>query len=707
MPVWARMAAVPEAVSFPRLSARTQRFRLGVPREFVVAADGRRVLFLRSSSGSDPVHALWSLDLDSGQERQLADPRRLLSESGEQLSAQERARRERMRESGAGIVAFSTDRAADVATFALSGRLYTVDTVDTVPRRLATPTGVIDPRLDPTGRRVAYVAAGALRVVGLDGDDGDDIDRALVAPDGPQVTWGLAEFIASEELERTRGHWWSPDGERLLVERVDDSAVGTWWVADPANPDREPVPQRYPAAGTANADVSLWLVELDGTRREVTWDHAAYEYLVSVHWSAGGAPLLRVLSRDQTRGQVLAVDVASGATAVLAADADPAWLDVVPGVPARLPDGRVLDTVEDEDTRRLTLDGAPVTPPGVQVLEVVAVSGAGVLLATATEPTRREVRLLRPDGELAVVADGAAVHVGAGSPEVTVLVTRGLDLRQPQVRVVRAGKPDVPVAVVAEPAPALPAVTLLEAGPHDVRTAVVLPTGHVPGSRRLPVLLSPYGGPHGPKVLASAHAFLEAQWLADQGFAVVVADGRGTSARGPAWDRAVAGDLVTPVLEDQVSALHAAAGAHPDLDLDRVGIRGWSFGGWLAALAVLHRPDTFHAAVAGAPVTDWALYDTAYSERYLGRPGAAAERYARHSLVGVADRLTRPLLLVHGLADDNVVVAHTLRLSGALLAAGRAHQVLPLSGITHLAAQEEVAENLLLLEVDFLHHALR
>ncbi|MFC7657605.1 prolyl oligopeptidase family serine peptidase [Pseudonocardia benzenivorans] len=153
--------------------------------------------------------------------------------------------------------------------------------------------------------------------------------------------------------------------------------------------------------------------------------------------------------------------------------------------------------------------------------------------------------------------------------------------------------------------------------------------------------------------------------------------------RGPGFERAVHGDLAQPVLDDQVEALQDLATRHPDLDLDRVGIRGWSFGGYLAALAVLRRPDVFHAAVAGAPVTDWALYDTHYTERYLGTPDGNPDAYARSSLfadAAAARTPHRPLLLVHGLADDNVVAAHTLRLSSALLAAGRPHSVLPLSG---------------------------
>jgi dipeptidyl-peptidase 4 len=166
-------------------------------------------------------------------------------------------------------------------------------------------------------------------------------------------------------------------------------------------------------------------------------------------------------------------------------------------------------------------------------------------------------------------------------------------------------------------------------------------------------------------------------------------------------------DVAGPVLEDQVDALHEAASAHPDLDLSKVAIRGWSFGGYLAALAVLRRPDVFHAASAGAPVTDERLYDTHYTERYLGDPAERPEVYRRNSLMDDAHKLERPLLLIHGLADDNVVVAHTLRFSRALLESGRPHQVLPLSNITHMATNEVVAENLLMLELEFLREALR
>jgi dipeptidyl-peptidase-4 len=278
------------------------------------------------------------------------------------------------------------------------------------------------------------------------------------------------------------------------------------------------------------------------------------------------------------------------------------------------------------------------------------------------------------------------------------------------VRINKKGKPAGDIAVLAEePNLPHPDPQFLDAGAGDIRTAVLFPSRHRPGTK-LPVLMDPYGGPHSQRVLKTASAFLASQWFAEQGFAVVVADGRGTPGRGPAWDRMVAGDLATGVLEDQVTALHAAAEKFADLDASRVGIRGWSFGGYLAALAVLRRPDVFGAAVAGAPVTDWRLYDTHYTERYLGDPAANPAAYEVSSLNDDPERAVatavRPLLIIHGLADDNVFVAHSLRLSSALLAAGYPHSVLPLSGVTHMTPQEVVAENLLLLQVAFLRDAL-
>jgi dipeptidyl-peptidase-4 len=701
---------VPAPPSFPRQQARTSGFTLGEPRGITVAADSGRVAFLRSLAGDDPVNRLWVLDLDGEPEpRLVADPVALLGGGEEQLPAAERARRERARERAGGIVAYTADRDLTVAAFALGGRLFAADLrPGGSVRELAAAGPVLDPRPDPGGRRVAYATGGGLHVVGLDpGEEGGG--RALVTPEGPEVTWGLAEFIAAEEMGRGRGHWWAPDGRRLAVARVDTSGVQRFHLADPANPAIEPVTLRYPAAGTANADVRLFVVDLQGRRVEVTWDRAALPYLVRVVWRRAGPLALLVQSRDQTRMRLLEADPDSGQTGDLAAAHDPVWLEIVPGVPAWLADGRLVGTVDDPacDTRRLTLDGEPVTPAGLQVQEVLGADGDQVLLRASAEPAELHVWRLRAAGgqvELTPLTRTPGVHQAVATHEVVVLSSAGLDHDGAAVSVHRGGRRVAGIDSLAETPVLRPRVHLRRAGARELRSALLLPSQ--PPEGPLPVLVDSYGGPHARRVLAARNGFLVPQWFAEQGFAVLVTDGRGTPGRGPAWERAVHRDLAGPPLEDQVEALHEVAAAHPELDLGRVAIRGWSFGGYLAALAVLRRPDVFHAAVAGAPVTDWRLYDTHYTERYLGDPGADPDPYRRSSLLADAAGLRRPLLLIHGLADDNVVAAHTLRLSSLLLAAGRPHSVLPLSGVTHMTPQRLVAENLLELQLAFLKSAL-
>ncbi|MFG2954536.1 prolyl oligopeptidase family serine peptidase [Streptomyces sp. NPDC048291] len=700
-----------EAVSFPRRHARTQRFTLGAPRAFTVAPDGSRVAFLRSGSGTDRANSLWILDVPSGEERLAADPRTLLGGAEEHLSAQERARRERSREGGAGIVGYATDATVELASFALSGRLFTAELRAGTARELTVPGPVIDPRPSPDGRHVAYVAAGALRVVGAEGEG----DRVLAEPESEQVTYGLAEFIAAEEMGRSRGFWWAPESDRLLVARVDDTPVQRWWIADPAHPGREPHHVAYPAAGTENADVRLFVQGLDGERTEVSWDRARYPYVAHVHWSEAGAPLLLVQARDQRSQLFLAVDPGSGATRMVHADEDPTWLELFGGVPCWSPSGQLVRIADEGGARVLAVGERPLTGPQLHVRAVLDVTADDVLVSAsageeAESPEIGEIHVYRVN-ELGLerVSQEPGVHSAVRAGGVTVLVSATLERPGSRAQVLHDGKPLATVTSYAEDPGLSPRVTLTEGGARRIPCAVLMPRDYH-GDTPLPVLLDPYGGPHGQRVVAAHNAHLTSQWFADQGFAVIVADGRGTPGRSPAWEKSLKDDVAAIVLQDQVDALQALAADFP-LDLTKVAIRGWSFGGYLAALAALRRPDVFHAAVVGAPVTDLRLYDTHYQERYLGHPGEQPEVYRRNSVIddaGLVDAVEphRPMMVVHGLADDNVVVAHSLRLSSALLAAGRPHEVLPLSGVTHMTPQEQVAENLLLLQLDFLRRAL-
>jgi dipeptidyl-peptidase-4 len=750
--------------SFPRQRARTRNFTLGAPRAFRISPDGERVTFLRTKGGGDPVTCLWELTVSTGTERLVADPVALGADD-ENLPPAERARRERVRETGSGIVSYATDSLNSLAVFPLSGQVYVADLGQpgTQPRRVPAQVPALDPRLDPAGTAIGYVHDGAFRVIDLESGQ----DRVIAAQDG--VTFGLAEFVAAEEMGRLRGYWWSPDGNRVLLARVDESPVNTWHIADPANPDREPVAWKYPAAGTPNAEVTLFIADLaagaetgapqDGLQ-PVPLDTARFPYFAAADWDRD--LLLVTQTRDQKTTRVtsaLTGDVAAETVlleTVLVEDQDEHWTDLVPGTPAQLPDGTVAWTRVSDDTRRLVIaapadlaTAEPVTPPGLQVRAILSADGDTVIFSASREATEVGVWRYGPEQGLEEVAVSPGVHSAIGRGGTTVTVSRSLD-RVASTVAVRVGGASAAdgnedhhiTSLAEEPNLPAPAPRFLEAGPDAIRTAVLFPSWHAPGDGPLPVLMAPYGGPHHQEVLKAGSVYLQNQWFAEQGFAVVMADGHGTPGRGPAWERAIAGDFATRVLDDQVTALRSAASEFGDLDVSRVGIRGWSFGGYLSALAVLRRPDVFHAAVAGAPVTDWRLYDTHYTERYLGDPVANPAAYEASSLLPrgddpptvlsrgaspgppdpdarpiASDRIGRapavkagsahrPLLLVHGLADDNVLVAHTLRLSSALLAAGYPHSVLPLSGVTHMTPQETVAENLLLLQVAFLRSAL-
>jgi dipeptidyl-peptidase-4 len=689
------------AVSFPRQHARTRRFTLGAPRDIKVAADGSRLAFLRSAGGDDPVNRLWVYDVETAREREVVDPSQLLPPAAtDDTPAAERARRERARELAGGIVAFDADDNLERAAFAFNGRLFITDLAAGDTRRLTSEGSAFDPRLDPSARCVAYVSGSTLRVTGEGGD------RVVIGETDGDVSWGSAEFVAAEEMHRTRGYWWAPDGDRLLVERVDVSPVATWHIASPVEPWAEPARVRYPAAGTANAAVGLAIVGLDGTRIDVDWSSGEFEYLCDVSWTRSGPPLLVVQTRDQRTLAVLALDPATGAVSELRRIVDSHWTDLVPGVPVW--SGTRLATVEvRDDTYRLCLGGEPVTAVGLQVRRVVSIDGAEALLVASNDPTEAHlVRVELASGELQWLSSGAGVHGGVGAGRVVARVSQSMDHDGSIVDVVVDRRPIGSLRNLAERPVVQPRVEFEVVGDRQLRTALVLPA-NFKSDERLPVLVDPYGGPGHARVVRSRAAYLTSQWFADQGFAVIVIDGRGTPGRAPSWERAVRNDLAGPVIDDQADALAELAERHHFLDLTKVGVRGWSFGGYLAALAVLRRPDMFHAAVAGAPVTDWRLYDTHYTERFLGDPNTNKGAYERSEVVRLAPQLERPLLLIHGLADDNVVVAHSLALSQALLEAGRPHRVLPLSGVTHMTPQEVVAENLLNFEVSFFREVLR
>jgi len=682
--------------TFPRQYARTQRLSLGEPRNFTVSPDGRHIVFARSQSGSDSVNSLWVLDTQSGTEREILNPRSLPTDLAAQ-TPEEMRRRERAREGAGGVVTYATDASVSRAVTILGGQIVVVD----IPTgSVSVPNiepGAFDVRLSPDGNTISYVRGQSLCVSTLAG-----AERVIASEDSDTVSWGSAEFIAAEEMGRMRGYWWSPDSQFVAACRVDVAPVSVWFIADPAHPQAPAVEHRYPAAGTANALVSLHVVSVaDESRVDVSLT-GQWEYLNSISWNNGGF-IAQTQTRDQKRIDIHRIDPATGQSSVIFTDTDDAWVELVQGVPSTLSNGTLVTAADRDGARRLMVDGVAVSPTSLQLRHVISISDEVVFAANKMDtPWIQDVWSYSiNNGSLIQLTNADGVVSASGHDQTLVLRTATMNSQRAEFSVMNT---PFTIESFTESALVEPHVRILAVGPREIPVAILTPRDGQ--TTKLPVLFDPYGGPHAQRVVASRNAYLSSQWFADQGFVVVIADGVGTPGKGSEWERDVLNDLAQVVLDDQVEIVRALEDLEPRADTSRVGIRGWSFGGYLAALAVLRRGDVFHAGVAGAPVTDWRLYDTHYTERYVGNPSIDDTYYKSTSLLPDAPKLERPLLIIHGLADDNVVAAHTLQLSSALLAAGKVHEVLPLSGVTHMTPQEEVAENLLLHQLEFLKRSL-
>lgn len=679
----ARPARQPRYDEFPRQQRRTGAFTIGDPRQVRVSTCGHRVSFLRAPPGRSESE-LHVLDVDTRIERAIRWP-----------GCSYATRR-------SSITAYRADPGLTTAACIIGPSLVVADLVRGVGRSLAASDRVLDYEPSPTGTKIAYSTGAALHF-GCDG-----MDTPVAEEHDASIAWGVAELVAKEELGRTRGMWWSPDGRRLVATRVDTSSMVRWHFADPSAPSNPPAELAYPAAGTPNADVSLWVLGLSGDRTEVQWDRHDLPYLIDVRWWPLGSPLTIVAqTRDQRRLVWMAVDPDTGQTTELDADEQSPWVSIRPAAFGWLGDGRLVRTGNRAGTRRLLIDGDPVTPPQLEVRSVAQVGIDGVVFLANDHVRPEELQVWRWSlaGDLQALTSEPGVHLAAAGGDTVVVLSRTMDHDGLQTTVIHKGHTIYTIASHTERPVVEPRPSFMRAGARRLPTAVLLPTGDR-SRTRLPVVVNSYAGPGVQKVLRSRLAHLASQWLADCGFAVIVIDGRGTPGLGASWEHAVDGDLATPALEDQIDGLMAAAAKHRRFDLERVAFRGWSFGGYLAALAVMRHPDVFRAAVAGSPVTDWRFYDTHYSERYLGLPGEHPDRYDASSVLHIADRLRRPLLLLHGLDDRNVVPAHSLRLSSALSVAGRLHTFMPLPGVDHMPETSAAAEGIAHIELAFLRQAL-
>jgi len=682
-------------LKFFRDLAETRNYTLGRPVSPKLTPDGQHVIFLRAQS-RNPTLRLYEFTIATGAERELLSPEQLLAGGEEQLTAEEKARRERQRQTLKGFTSFEMSRDGSRLLVVLSGKLYVVNRADL--KFTALPgDNWIDPRFSPDGRLVAAAKDRELHLIDLATRE----VRQLTSGADEFISHGVSEFVAQEEMKRNEGYWWSPDSQTLLYQETDERAVETRYIANALRPEEKPAAFAYPKAGSPNATVRLGLLSRDGgATRWLTWDAERFPYVARVDWSSNRAPLtLLVQNRTQTEQLLLAVDPATGRTTELLKETDSAWLnlDYESDVPIWLKDGtHFLWTSETGGSWHVELRDAAgrlireLTPAGFSFRGLIGLDeSAGVLFVRGSLDSR-EVQLWRFPlaGGLGTPLTRDSGHHQAfksAAPNRLVHTYELFNGRAGAEVVDGNGQPVAVMRSVAEQPPRFPTteLTITQSAPA-FDAAITRPLNFARG-QKYPVILSVYAGPTAKRVNAVIRDYLTDQWMADQGYILVRLDGRGTPWKGRDWERLIKGNFIDVALNDQVAGLTALAAQYPELDLSRVGVTGWSFGGYFSAMATIRRPDFFRAGVAGAPVVTWGNYDTHYTERYLGLPQDNPEAYRVSDVTTYAAELRRPLMLIHGLTDDNVYFQHTLQLADALFMAGKSYELLPMLG-THMVS---------------------
>jgi len=683
-----------------------------VVRQAEISPDGAWVSYLRPSESDSDQLELWAQPAAGGAPRKLVSAAEVLGGRSQQLTEAERMALERKRISQGGITGYQwCGPSGKALLFPLSGDLYLVRLTDQGPKaqRLTQDEQVPeqDPNCSPDGSRVAYVKGGELWVQPL---DGGAPGRALTKGATETRFWGLAEFIAAEELGRQRGYWWSPDGKQLLALNVDESDVPVKTRAQIFADRTTMTQQRYPGAGDNNARVTAWTLQVaDGRATPLPLPPDA-EYIARAGWFGDGTPWLQTLTRDQHKLALTEYANGTGPGRTVIDERDPAWVEVhddlleidglqLSGQPALLWSSEASGRRQLELVDRRTGERRPLTNEPEPVAHRVCSDGKTVVYAAARDRGRsRELFAVDMNGQSRVL-DGAQPRQwrdARGDGDCAqLLVTRGAWGEPPALSLqpVKAGA--APVALPGDaPDPLLarivPAPQVVDITAADGRTPLnalyFAPLDGKPGPH--PVIAMAYGGP-GTSTTNwnwNRDTALIAYWQR-RGYGVFTLDTRGMQNRDRAFTRAHWHAFGEVDVDDLFAAVRQLPKQVAGVDAKRIGFFGWSYGGFLAERAMLDADTPLAAAVAVAPPTDWTLYDTAYTERYLGLPqdgkGGQTAPYRQANLIERARLLSKPLLIVHGTADDNVLFEHTLRMTEALQDASRPFELMIYPGKAH------------------------
>lgn len=695
-PAFARDLTLERVFQSPSISGPSPR----MPR---LSPDGRLATVLRNRADDRERYDLWAVDTATGQARMLVDSLKI--GSGAELSEEEKMRRERARIAGTkGITAYGWAPDGKTILVPIDGDLYLAGLDGGVRRLTETKETELDAAVSKTGRYLSFVRDKNLFVTEV----ASGRERQLTSDGRGTLSWGSAEFVAQEEMGRNTGHWWSPDDRYLAVARVDESEVQVVTRAAIGAEGTKLFEQRYPVAGSANAVVDLYVMAPDGSRRvKADLGNDPDVYLARVDWTADGKALLvQRQSRDQKRLDLLRVDPATGASRLLFSETSPTWVNLHDNLKP-LRDGSLVWSSERSGFAHLYRWAGgkwrALTSGGWEVGDVAGVdekSRRVYFTGTVDHPDEQHlywVSLDRPAAPVRVTEAGWTNSASMDEAATRALVFRSnpkqptqvylADARGKRLAWIEENRLDAshPYAPFLD-SHAVPTFGTIKAadGATDIPYKMLSPT-RVPG-KRYPVLVQVYAGPSGGQVGRGWTNPLH-QYLVDKGWIVFSVDGRGTPRRGRKFADELHLALGGVEVADQLAGV-AWLKRQGFVDPAKIAVNGWSYGGYMVLRLLESAPGAYAAGVSGAPVTKWGLYDTHYTERYLGNPARDPAPYKAADVIENAARIADPLLILHGMADDNVVFENSTAMIAKLQEEKRPFELMVYPGATHAITGE-------------------
>ncbi|GIU66959.1 S9 family peptidase [Candidatus Phycosocius spiralis] len=731
---FAQSAASPNQTATPTSSASLNLDRLfedpalngPVPRAAKFSPDAKLVTWLRPNDQDFLRLDLWAAPVEGGKAFQLIDSKALVPDEGE-LSDVEKARRERQRMAGSrGLISYDWDQKGQAILAPLGGDIYYVS-LDTpqIPRRLTqTPQFETDAQISPQGGYVSFIRDASLIVMNLANGQ-----EKAVSPHGHEaITYGMAEFIAQEEMDRDTGYWWAPNDLKIVFAKVDETKVAIVQRLEIGASSTQIVDQRYPRAGAANAQVTLFIYDFK-TDQSVPIDLGTDKdiYVARVDWSKDGGTLyVQRQNRSQTRLDLLMVNPSTGQSKVILTESDPNWISLTHDF-TPLMSGDFLWTSERTGWRhieRRSRDGSRVEVLTAGKWPVNQISGvdeaSGRVFFMSNKDDSLEQRLysapLHKLGKVTEItsaggawsvsmAKNAKAFLGTYSDPATPPRLGLFDTNGRLIRWIEENKlsPSHPWWPYLASRAGMRFGTLIGPSGDPLNWSMHLPA-QFDASKKWPVIVYVYGGP-GVQVVQRNWGSNTDQMQAARGYIVFRIDNRGTPNRGSSFERAISRKLGGPEIEDQLAGL-AFLKTQPFIDQDRIGVWGWSYGGYMTLRLATEAPDAYNAYASGAPVTDWALYDTHYTERYMGTPQGDAEAYARSSVLPNLKNVKRPLLILHGMADDNVTFDHSTAAFDRLQAAAIPFEAMVYPGQKHGIREKARAKHVQLTIMNFFDRTL-